>query len=143
MPLISIIVIDKYLFYNSFSVLEMRIMNGNASASRSSQSQVGRLEVRLSPVMPWGSVCDDMFQGYSASAACRYMGFKVGEVGNANSHCRLSQNGNSTVIDISSTMDLIDIFVFGITLGKKHEEHCKTFLGRHPVFWMLIFISVY
>ncbi|XP_012937884.1 deleted in malignant brain tumors 1 protein [Aplysia californica] len=63
-------------FNNVNDVLEMRLVEGPALRPN---THSGRLEVRLSPLMPWGSVCDDSFQGQSATAACRQMGYKIGE----------------------------------------------------------------
>ena len=60
-----------------FPVFEMRIAN---QAIKDTFVEAGRLEVRLTSLMPWGSVCDDGFDIDAALSACRYMGYKYGEV---------------------------------------------------------------
>ncbi|XP_059173734.1 uncharacterized protein LOC131954198 isoform X1 [Physella acuta] len=63
-------------FNNISDVLQMRL----SKEVRTPVQMSGRLEVRLSPVLDWGSVCDDTFTDQSAQSACRYLGFKIGEI---------------------------------------------------------------
>ncbi|GFO24738.1 deleted in malignant brain tumors 1 protein-like, partial [Plakobranchus ocellatus] len=62
-------------FNNTRDVLEMRLQDGTESTTQVS----GRLEVRLTPITPWGTVCDDSFTDRSATAACRFLGYQYGE----------------------------------------------------------------
>ncbi|CAL1541078.1 unnamed protein product, partial [Lymnaea stagnalis] len=64
-------------FNNSKDVLEMRV----ASAQKTPIQVSGLLEVRLTPLLEWGTVCDDVFTDNSATSACKYMGYKHGEFG--------------------------------------------------------------
>ncbi|KAK3746952.1 hypothetical protein RRG08_030362 [Elysia crispata] len=62
-------------FNDTRAVFDMRLVDGIQSATQMS----GRLEVRLTPITSWGTVCDDSFNDRSATAVCRFLGYKVGE----------------------------------------------------------------
>ncbi|RUS70460.1 hypothetical protein EGW08_021779 [Elysia chlorotica] len=70
---------DDYIgvicFNDTRAVFDMRLVDGVQSATQIS----GRLEVRLTPFTSWGTVCDDSFNDRSATAACRFLGYKFGE----------------------------------------------------------------
>ncbi|GFR64780.1 scavenger receptor cysteine-rich type 1 protein M130 [Elysia marginata] len=62
-------------FNDTRAVFDMRLADGEQSPTQIS----GRLEVRLTPVTSWGTVCDDSFNDRSATAACRFLGYEYGE----------------------------------------------------------------
>lgn len=57
------------------AVLEIRLVDGESNGVITS----GRLEARIAD-LGWGAVCNWAFNDAATNLACKYMGYKYGEV---------------------------------------------------------------